>query len=260
MNIDGSTVWITGGTSGIGKATAKLLVEKGARVMITGRNAEKGQAAQEEIGDNCVFMKADITDTQANMHVCEQLIAKWGKLDIHFANAGFPHLFSVFDDKGELNPIDPYVADIKVNLIGAYDTARIASYHMKKNEPDEHGERGNLIFTASLAAPASNAGDALFGYKSAKEGVSGLARQFAGLLAPYGIRVNSVCPGWIKTGMTEGADTNPGIDLTKPIPFQLFPPTVGDPKSIAQTVVYFIENEFINRAEVSVDAGYLLRR
>lgn len=259
MKIENSVVWITGGTSGIGLETARQLVDRGAKVLITGRNAERGKEAEKEMGDACLFYQSDVTKTDENLAAAQAAVDKWGRLDAHFANAGFPHLFKVFGDDGELTSIDPFVADIQVNLIGVFDTVRIAAYHIKKNEPGETGERGSIVISSSLAAKASTAGELLFGYKTAKEGVCALTRQFAANLAPYAIRVNTVCPGWIRTGMTMNDETNPGVDVNNPIAMQLYPRELGEPSCIADTVLYLFQNEFINRAEISVDAGYLMR-
>lgn len=255
MNIKDSVIWITGGTSGIGKGCDEHFVALGAKVAISGRCDERGNKIVSDLGENCVYFHGDVTKSEENFSVANAIIEKWGRIDILINMAGYPHIFSIFDENGELNPIDPFIADITTDLIGTYDTTRIAAYHMKKNSPNEIGERGCIINCGSLAAFSGDA-SVLYGYKTAKEGVKALARCFAPALAPFGIRVNTVHPGFIRSGITENPETNLGIPPeSNPFPANLFPNVIGEPEHIAKICEAIIVNEYINCADFCVDAG-----
>lgn len=258
MKINGSVVWLTGGTAGIGKGVAKLLLEEGACVAITGRNKERGEAAAAELGGNCIYVQQDVTDTESNFAAAKTIVDKWGRIDILCNFGGVTHPQPLFDANGELTSIEPYLTDINIDLIGTLDVARIAAYYMKNNEPDEKGERGNLVLCSSLAGD-SLSGNFLFGYKPAKEGVRGLTRCFANALAPYGIRCNTVMPGTIRSNMTMDKNSLGYVDPEKDVPMNLFPKYIGEPEHIASAVKLLVENDYINRADINVDAGAIIR-
>lgn len=256
MKIKDSVIWITGGTSGIGKGCAEYFHALGAKVAISGRCDERGNAIVEKLGENAMYVHGDVTITEENFATADAIIAKWGRIDILINMAGSPHIYTIFDEKGELTPMDPFIADITTDLIGTYDTTRIAAYHMKKNEPNEIGERGCIINCGSLAAYSGDA-SVLYGYKTAKEGVKALMRGFAPALAPLGIRVNTVHPGFIRSGITENPATNLGLPPeTVPFPGNLFPVVMGEPIHIAKMCEAIIVNEYINCADLIVDAGH----
>lgn len=259
MEIRNSVIWVTGGTSGIGKGCAEYFAAMGAKIAISGRCDERGNAIAKRLGENCIYVHGDVTKTEENLATAKAIVDKWGRIDILINMAGSPTIYQLFDENGELTPIDPYIADIQTDLIGTYDTTRIAAYYMTKNEPNAEGERGCIINCSSLAAVASG-GNLLFGYKSAKEGVRALTRCFGEALAPHGIRVNTVLPGFIRSGITENPATNLGISPdTVPIPVNLFPPQIGEPEHIAMACEMVIKNIYFNRADLSIDAGAINR-
>lgn len=258
MKIKDSIVWVTGGTSGIGEGIAEYLVERGAKVMISGRNEVKGQEIVKRLGENCVFKKCDITSMEEIQDTAKAIVDRWGRLDVLCNFAGMPTPYMLFDENGELNPNDAFRKDINVNLIASYDVARVAAYYMKNNEPGDHGERGCIVLCSSLAAGSAN-GVLISGYKTAKEGVRALTRVFATCLAPYAIRCNSIMPGWVLSGMTTNPATNLGIDPSKDMKNQVFPKEIGDPLHIAMMVGQLIENVYMNRTDINVDAGDMAR-
>jgi len=258
MKIKDSVVWVTGGTSGIGLRIAEYLVEQGANVTISGRNAKKGAEIADRLGDRCVYQACDVTDFENIKTAAQAVVDRWGRMDVVCNFAGAPTVYKLFDENGEINANDGFRKDITVNLTGSYDVARVAAYHMKKNAPGELGERGCIVLCGSLASVSVN-GNTLFGYKTAKEGIKGLVRCFAPALAPYGIRCNSVLPGWVLSGITTNPATNLGMNVEKDIPGQVFPGPIGTPQSIAMMVGQIIENVYINRTDISVDAGHISR-
>ena len=276
MEIEGKVAWITGGTSGMGLATAKRLLAKGARVMVTARNAERGAAVAEELGENCLFVPADVTDSEAMQAAAAACVEKWGRLDILHSNAGgggatwclpmHPTEQSVaammsgapgpleweYDNNGPA-PLENYIEDIKINLIGAFDAARLAAWEMSKNEPNEKGERGVIVFTSSISATKRHSPGFNCGYSSGKAGLLGLTKEIASNLAPLGIRVNAIIPGYFETDIVKDM-----VFLKQPwMDAQIFPKTSGDPDNIAQMVEQIVENPFINNATIEVTAGFV---
>lgn len=278
MKIKDKVVWITGGTAGMGLATAKMFLEGGAKVMITARNAERGEAVAKELGPNCFFHKADMTSTEDLQASMKALIEKWGRIDILFANAGgggqtwclpmvpVPESMANLANGGQLEwqydlsngpgSLDEFVKDIQVNLIGNFDAGRLAAFEMAKNEPNEDGERGVIIYTSSISATKRLSPGFTCGYSASKAALSGLVKDMAVNLAPLGIRVNSVMPGFFDTEITQstGFLKGPWIEAA------IFPKTPGDPKNIGQMVLAIVENPFVNNANIEVTAGFVSTR
>lgn len=164
------------------------------------------------------------------------------------------------DDADEITKsVENWDKGIKINLYGSYNTAQIAANYMKKNKPNEDGERGNIIFLASMAGDKVwfwfdervESTEYAYSYGASKAAILGLSRDLAVTLSHHGIRVNSIKPGYIKTPLT-GA-TGVADDVWPPM--QLFPKVGGVPENIASMAVEIVQNSFINRAEIAIDAG-----
>ncbi len=274
MKIKDKVVWITGGTSGMGLATAKLFLEEGAKVMITARNAERGETVAKELGPNCFFKKADMTKSDELQAAIKALIEKWGRIDVLYANAGggtltwclpmqpVPESFANLEKGGQLEwtydlsngpgSLESYIEDIKINLIGNFDAGRLAAFEMAKNEPNEDGERGVIIYTSSISATKRHSPGFNCGYSSAKAGLSGLIKEMACNLAPLGIRVNSVMPGFFDTELIQTI----GFLKTPWAEAEIFPKKAGDPKNIGQMVLAIVQNPFVNNTTIEVTAGF----
>lgn len=269
MQIKDKVVWITGGTSGMGLATAKLFLEKGAKVMITARNAERGEAVAKELGENCFFFKADMVKSEELQAAVKALIEKWGRLDILFGNAGGgeaswclpmrPNMESLqkgqfvweYENDGPAT-LESFKNNIDINLNGNFDAGRLAAWEMSKNEPDEAGERGVIVYTSSISATKRHSPGFNCGYAAGKAALSGLAKEMAVNLGPLGIRVNCVMPGFFDTEIVQaiGFLKQPWMDA------QIFPKQAGDPKNIGQMVLAIVENPFVNNATIEVTAGF----
>lgn len=270
MIIKDKVVWITGGTSGMGLAAAKMLIENGAKVMITARNAERGAAVAEELGENCLFMRADVVNSEEMQAAVKAAIDKWGRLDVLFSNAGGGEVSWCLPMKptdtsvAKGGPIEweyinegpakleSFINNIDINLIGSFDAARLAAWEMSKNQPNDDGERGVIIFTSSISATKRHSPGFNCGYSAGKAALLGLTKEIACNLAPLGIRVNNILPGFFDTDIVQG------ISFLKPswIDAQIFPKKAGDPANIAQVVTQIIENPFINNATIEVTAGF----
>lgn len=273
MDIKDKVAWITGGTSGMGLATAKLLLQRGAKVLITARNQERGEAVAAELGPNCLFMPANVTDTGQMQDAVAAVIDKWGRLDILHGNAGggatswclpmapTPESLEGAATGGELEwgytdegpaTLESFRLNIEINLIGQFDAARLAAWEMKNNEPNADGERGVIIFTSSISATKRHSPGFNCGYAAGKAGLLGLTKEIACNLAPLGIRVNAIIPGFFDTDIVQGIGF-----LKKPwIDAQIFPKRAGDPSNIGQMVAQIVENPFINNAAIEVTAGF----
>lgn len=261
MKLENKVAWITGGISGIGGATSKAFHKKGAKLLLTDINVEAGEEYVKQFGDDAIFIKADVTNRDELKAAAQQAVDKWGHLDIMINCAGlaFGGILLSDDEDAIEQSFNNWDKGIKVNLYGSYNTAQIAANFMKNNDPDENGEKGNIIFLASMAADkvwnwfdervAST--EFAYDYGAAKAGILGLSRDMAVTLSHHGIRVNSIKPGYIQTPLTAAAGV---ADEVWP-PMQLFPKVGGQPENIASMAVEIVRNPFINRAEMQVDAG-----
>jgi 3-hydroxyacyl-CoA dehydrogenase/3-hydroxy-2-methylbutyryl-CoA dehydrogenase len=258
MNIKDSIAWVSGGASGIGEDTVMKLIEGGARVMITDVQVDKGQALAEKMGKNCFFVKADVTNPEDSQTAGKALINKWGKIDILVNCAGKSETFGFMTDDPEeyAEGQAMYERDVKLNLLSSFYISRVAANAMRKNEPNEFGERGCIILIASMAADKvwfyfDERGQKMpMGYGSGKAGMLGLNRDLAVVCAPFGIRCNVVQPGFIKTPLTD----KPRSKEIWP-PMQLFPKDGGQADNIGSMCIEVIKNSFVNRANIRVDAG-----
>lgn len=261
MELKGSVAWLTGGISGIGGAVSKAFHERGAKLLLTDINEEKGQEFVKQFGDDAIFLKADVTVREELEAAAAKAVEKWGHLDIllNAAGRGFGLKFLTDDPEEIKQGIEQWDKGIKVNLYGSFHTAQVAANYMKKNEPNENGERGNIIFISSMAGDKvwywfdERVADTVFSYDygAAKAAILGLSRDLAVTLSHHGIRVNSIKPGYIKTPLTAATGV---ADEVWP-PMQLFPKEGGAPENIATMAVEIVTNPFINRSEMRVDAG-----
>jgi len=256
MNVEDKAVWITGGTSGIGRATAKMFFDKGAKVMITGRNVERGEAVVAPFGERGLFIQAEMTSTEDLERALQAMLDRWGGIDIliNCAAETLPYPVITVDGPG---PLDQFEREIRVNLIGAYDVSRLAGYAMTKKEPYENGERGVIIHMSSLASVTAN--PLISGYCAAKAGLLHLTKVLATAYASYGIRCNAIQPGYVRSAITESKEKNPFVDIEQDIPINLFPKKVAEPEIIASTCLFMVENSYINKASLLVDGGVTIR-
>ncbi|MGB1541685.1 MAG: SDR family NAD(P)-dependent oxidoreductase, partial [Cycloclasticus sp.] len=185
MNYDNRTFLVTGGSSGLGGATATMLVERGAYVVILDINEETGKAKEAELGEACRFVKTDVT-SEADV-LAAIAVAKDTFTGVHgvINAAGIPIMSKVLDREGNPHSLDLFAKGIQVNLIGTFNVLRLAAQAMTSNEPTEDGERGVIINTASVAAFDGQIGQA--SYTASKAGVVGMALPIARELARFGI-------------------------------------------------------------------------
>ena len=228
MRIDGKTFLITGGASGLGEATARRLAGAGGRVVIADLNQELGRALASELGDAARFAATDVTSEEAVRAAIDVARDAFDGLDgaVSCAGIGYPAL--VLGKKGP-HPLGLYERVIRVNLIGTFNTLRLAAEAISENEPGEDGERGVIVNTASVAAYEGQVGQAA--YASSKGGVVALTLPAARELARFGIRVVTIAPGLFDTPLMAGLPEKARESLAQQVPF---PSRLGDPAEYAE--------------------------
>ncbi len=250
MDLNGASVLVTGGASGIGEASARQLAARGARPLIADLNEEKGQKVAGEL--NGAFAKTDVTSTEQVQAAVDAALAL-GPLRGVVNAAGLGNANRTVDRKGNPFPLDQFEFVIKVNLIGTFNCIRLAAAAMSKQDAvDDDGQRGSIVNMASVAAFDGQIGQAA--YSASKGGVVGLTLPVARDLAAVGIRVNTIAPGLIDTPIygqgeaSEAFKANLGRNV-------LFPKRLGSADELASVVVELITNDYMNGETLRVDGG-----
>jgi NAD(P)-dependent dehydrogenase (short-subunit alcohol dehydrogenase family) len=252
MDINGASAIVTGGASGIGAACARQLAAKGAKVVVADLNAEKGEALAKEIGG--AFASVDVTDTaqiQAGVEQALELGPLWAA--VNSAGIGWAQRTIGKDGEfGSAHDIDAFKKVIAINLIGTFDTIRLAATAMGRNEPDADGQRGAIVNMASVAAFDGQIGQA--SYSASKGGVVGMTLPIARDLSAAGIRVNTIAPGLIDTPIYGEGEASEQFKahLGQSV---LFPKRLGVPDELASMVVECITNSYMNAETIRVDGG-----
>ncbi|MCF8609361.1 SDR family NAD(P)-dependent oxidoreductase [Gordonia sp. HY285] len=252
MELTGASAIVTGGASGIGAASARRLAARGAKVVIADLKAEDGEALAKEIGG--VFVTVDVTDT-AQIEAAVNKAVELGPLKAVVNSAGIGWAQRTIGRDGEFasaHNLDLYKKVIAINLIGTFDSVRLAATAMGRNEPNEDGERGAIVNLASVAAFDGQIGQAA--YSSSKGGVVGMTLPVARDLSAIGVRVNCIAPGLINTPIYgEGPDSEAfKAKLGESV---LFPKRLGVPDELASMVEELITNSYMNAEVIRVDGG-----
>ena len=250
MELEGASVLVTGGASGIGEASARRLAVLGARPVICDLNEEKGKAVASDLRGE--FVKTDVADTPQVEAAIEAAMGL-GPLRALVNAAGLGNANRTVSREGKPFPIDQFEFVIRVNLIGTFNCLRLAAAAMSQLDPvDEDGQRGAIVNISSVAAFDGQIGQAA--YSASKGGVVGLTLPVARDLAAIGIRVNTIAPGLIDTpiyGQGEASDqfkANLGRNV-------LFPKRLGDASELASMVAELITNDYMNGETLRVDGG-----
>jgi len=254
MKIDSNTVAVvTGGASGLGLATARLLAAKGAKVAIFDFNEEQGTARAEELGG--VFCKVDVTSDEQVEAGFAKARAALGqeRILINCAGTGLA-IKTASRDKttGEIKSFKTALFDkiIQINLVGTFRCIALSAAGMMTLEPGEDGERGAIVNTASVAAEDGQIGQAA--YSASKAGVIGMTLPIARDLMNDGIRINTILPGIFNTPLLHAAPDNVKSALAASVPF---PKRLGNPEEFARLAVEMCENGYFNGEDVRLDGA-----
>lgn len=248
MQIQNRTFLIAGGGSGLGAATARHLAQAGAKIVIVDMNRSLGEALAAELPD-AHFICADITQAEA----VEQAVAEGrvynGALHGVVNCAGTAIVEKTLGRRGA-HSLESFQRVIQVNLVGSFNVARVAAAAMAENTPDADGERGVIVFTASIAAFEGQIGQAA--YAAAKGGIAGLTLPMARDLASYGIRVVTIAPGVFDTPLLATLPAPAVEALAQQSPF---PKRLGQPTEFAALVAHICENRMLNGVVIRLDAA-----
>lgn len=248
MNIQGHAALVTGGGSGLGEATARELARLGARVAVLDLNLENAQRVAADIGG--VAVPCNVSDEASMQAAIEQAAAAHGPARILMQIAGIGSAKRVVGKDGNAAPLADFARVINVNLIGTYNAARLFAAACAKLEPMEDGERGVMVFTASVAAFDGQVGQQA--YSASKAGVVGMTLPMARDLAQHGIRVCTIAPGLFATPLMKELPEPVQESLAKSIPF---PNRLGKPEEFAQLAAHIVSNGHLNGEVIRLDGA-----
>ena len=249
MDIAGSTFIVTGGASGLGAATARMVVAGGGNVVVADLKEAEGQALAAELGRAARFVRTDVTDEASGAAAVAAATSAFGGLQGLVGCAGIVHAEKVVG-KDAPHTLAGFTRTIAVNLIGMFNMIRLAADAMGRGAPNAEGERGVIVSTASIAAFDGQMGQAA--YAASKGGVVGMTLPIARDLARFGIRVVTIAPGIFETPMMTGLPPDVQQALGKMVPF---PPRLGRPPEFASLVAEIVRNPMLNGEVIRLDGA-----
>ncbi len=248
MNIQGHAALVTGGGSGLGEATARELARLGAKVAVLDLNLENAQRVATDIGG--VAVQCNVSDPESMQAAIDTAAATHGPARILMQIAGIGSAKRVVGKDGNAAPLEDFVKVINVNLIGTYNAARLFAAACAKLDPMEDGERGVMVFTASVAAFDGQVGQQA--YSASKAGVAGMTLPMARDLAQHGIRVCTIAPGLFLTPLMKTLPEPVQQSLAASIPF---PQRLGKPEEFAQLATHIVTNGHLNGETIRLDGA-----
>lgn len=250
MELNGKVAIVTGGASGLGRATTEAFLAKGAKVVIFDLNEMSGNAVAAELGANCKFAKVNVADEASVQAGIALALESFGAVHVAVNCAGIGSAMKTYGGKGP-HSLDIFRNVIGVNLIGTFNVTRLAAEAMAKNAPvTEDGERGVIINTASVAAFDGQVGQVA--YSASKGGVVGMTLPIARDLASYGIRVNTIAPGIFNTPLMNAA---PDVVKLPLVEATQFPKRLGHPAEYGKLACSIVENGFLNGEVIRIDGS-----
>ncbi|MFJ2549438.1 SDR family NAD(P)-dependent oxidoreductase [Pseudomonas sp. NPDC087612] len=249
MQIANNNFIVSGAASGLGAATAQMLIEAGAQVMLVDLNAEAVAAKARELGTRAHFAVADISQEAAAQAAIDAAVAAFGNIHGLINCAGIVGAEKVLGKNGP-HGLESFSRVINVNLIGSFNLLRLAAAAMAEGEAGADGERGVIINTASIAAYDGQIGQAA--YAASKGAIASLTLPAARELARFGIRVMTIAPGIFETPMMAGMTQEVRDSLAAGVPF---PPRLGRPQEYAALARHIIENSMLNGEVIRLDGA-----
>jgi 3-hydroxyacyl-CoA dehydrogenase/3-hydroxy-2-methylbutyryl-CoA dehydrogenase len=250
MRLEGAVAIVTGGASGLGEATVRTLVEGGGRAAILDRPQSNGEKLAQELGAaHAIFAPADVTSGDEVAAAVARAKDAFGTIHIAVNCAGVGVAMKTVTKQGPM-PLELFTKVIQINLIGTFNVIRLAAAEMAKNQPNDEGERGVVINTASIAAFDGQIGQAA--YSASKGGVVGMTLPIARDFASIGIRVMTIAPGTFDTPMLALLPKEHRDALGAAIPF---PSRLGRPSEFAALARHIVENPMLNGETIRLDGA-----
>ena len=249
MQIKDKVFLVTGAGSGLGAATARNLAEGGAKVVLLDLNREAGEKVAAELGANARFVETDVASEASAVNAVQAAISAFGAIHGLVNCAGVAPAEKVVGKEGP-HKLESFTRTININLIGTFNMLRLAADAMLKNAPDEGGERGVIVNTASVAAFEGQLGQAA--YAASKGAIVALTLPVAREFARSGIRCLTIAPGIMETPMLLGMPAEVQESLNKMVPF---PTRMGKPSEYAALVRHIAENSYLNGEVIRLDGA-----
>lgn len=250
MKLQNCVAVVTGGSSGLGEATVRNLVKHEGKAVILDISKEKGLALAEELGrEKAIFVQTDVTSEADVSKALEQAINVFGAIQAVVNCAGIGIAEKVVN-KTKPHDLASFMKTVMINLVGTFNVIRLAAAKMIDNAPNEEGERGVIISTASVAAYEGQIGQAA--YSASKGGIVGMTLPIAREFARYGIRNMAIAPGLFETPLFDSLPEAAKTALGAAVPF---PPRLGKPEEFAKLVQCIIENPMLNGETIRLDGA-----
>lgn len=253
MDLATAKAVITGGASGLGYATAERVISAGGHVVLLDINDELGQDGAARLGDRAAYISTDVADEDSVKAAISSANEIMGGITLAVNCAGIATAGRTLGREGPW-PTEKFNKVIQVNLVGSYNVTKEAAAFMAQNEPDDEGERGVIVSTASIAAFEGQIGQAA--YSASKAGIVGMTLPIAREFSRIGVRVMAVAPGIFLTPMVAGMPDHIQESLASSIPF---PSRLGRPSEFADLVAHIIENGYLNGETVRLDGAVRLQ-
>jgi NAD(P)-dependent dehydrogenase (short-subunit alcohol dehydrogenase family) len=249
MQLNGRAVMVTGGASGLGLATVEMVVSAGGSAVIVDVNERAGAAAAERLGDAVRFVHTDVTNEPDMQRAVDLTVLEHGAVHGLVCAAGIAAAERVLPKDGVL-PLDRFTRIVHVNLVGTFNAVRLTAAGMVSNSPNEGGERGVIVTTASVAAFDGQIGQAA--YSASKGGIVAMTLPLAREFARVGVRVMTIAPGTFDTPLLAGLPEAARESLARQVPF---PSRLGRPSEYAALVRHIFENEMLNGEVIRLDGA-----
>jgi len=249
VRIVGHVFLVTGAGSGLGAATARRLVDRGGSVVLLDVNVDGVRSLAEELGASARFVEADVRDEAAVRAAVTEARMHYGALHGVVNCAGVAPAERVLGRTGP-HALDSFERTLNINVVGTFNVIRLAAQAIAENAPEESGERGVIVNTASVAAFEGQVGQAA--YSASKAAVAGMTLPIARELARFGIRVVTIAPGIFETPMLAAMSADVQASLGAQVPF---PARLGKPEEYAMMVEQIVLNQMVNGAVIRLDGA-----
>eukprot|EP00297_Palpitomonas_bilix_P025639 CAMPEP_0113880152 /NCGR_PEP_ID=MMETSP0780_2-20120614/7628_1 /TAXON_ID=652834 /ORGANISM="Palpitomonas bilix" /LENGTH=256 /DNA_ID=CAMNT_0000866799 /DNA_START=1030 /DNA_END=1800 /DNA_ORIENTATION=+ /assembly_acc=CAM_ASM_000599 len=250
MALRGIVALVTGGASGLGRATVERIAEQGGKAVIVDLPSSAGEKLASDLGESVIFSPTDVTNEEQVKAAIDAAASKFGdSLNVAVNCAGIGVAVRTISKRGP-HSLEQFQRVLTVNTVGTFNVIRLAADAMSKNDPNEDGQRGVIVNTASVAAYDGQIGQAA--YSASKGAIVGMTLPIARDLARTGIRVNTIAPGLFLTPLLEGLPEKVMNELGASVPF---PSRLGRPAEYAQLVQSIVENPMLNGEVIRLDGA-----